>query len=607
MILVTLVKAVPDLDTMSFDPVSNTARRSDDTMFLNPFDARAALVAPTLVGPEDSSLVVSMGPAGARAPLVEAMAMSGGRGILVNDPALAGSDTWVTARVLERVLRPLAPDLVLAGRWSTDSSTGQMPAQLADRLGLALVDGARRIERTGDGTVEVVGETEEGWARYEVATPCLVTVGEKIVRMRAPSAEALEAARARSVEVRSVAALGLSAEEVGLVGSLTVVRALRNEEPHRTAQVLDTGPLPERIRAAAQRIRELRSRPREPAAAARPPPEPPAGPGEVLVFVSGADGGVDPDALPMATEVLRLPAPFHPSALGFGPLTGSDRERLLSAGVGRAYWAEGPAGWRAAESLVPAVSEVLAARTHAAGGLFLSRTWTRELAGRVSARLGLGLTGDAVTVTGEAGTGLVFGKPSFGGGLLAEVVSKKSPSLATVRPGSFPPARSDRQRASLEVLPIPLRDVPVRLRRTGSGVERELRFGNLETARVVVVVGMGVGGPDGVAEVVETVRPLGAALAATRKVVDAGWVPPQLQVGLTGRSIAPDLYLAVGVSGKANHLVGAKRANVVVGVNSRRSEPLFSRVDVGVVGDWREVLPLLVRDLVETEGRSSGG
>ncbi|MGD0250403.1 MAG: FAD-binding protein, partial [Thermoplasmata archaeon] len=455
-------------------------------------------------------------------------------------------------------------------------------------------------------TFEIVSETEEGWARFEVTTPCLVTVGEKIVKMRAPSPEARREAEGRPLTVRSLTELGLSAADVGLEGSLTVVRALRNDEPIRAKHIVNAGPVPERVRAAAARIRALWAGPQKPPAPPRTAPDRPPALGEVLVFVSGPEGGVDPETLPMASEVLRLPEPLYPSAIGFGPITDQDRRGVLASGVVRTYWSHAPSGWRSPETLAATVCEVLRTRTEASGALFLSTSWSRELAGRVSARMGLGLTGDAVSLAWEESAGLVFAKPSFGGGLLAEVVSKQRPSLGTIRPGSFAPASVERPRATLDEVRKSLPEIKVRLSRTGSGVERDPRFGNLTSARVVVVLGMGVGGPDGVAEVVETIRPLEAALAATRKVVDAGWVPPQLQVGLTGRSVAPDLYLALGLSGKANHLVGAKRARVTVGINTKESEPLFSRVDVGVVGDWREVLGPLVRELAEPEGRALG-
>jgi electron transfer flavoprotein alpha subunit len=597
--IVTLVKAVPDLDSMEFDPETKTARRSGSELFLNPFDARAALVAPTLARTGDSTVIVSMGPPEARGPLVEAMAMGSERGILISDPALIGSDSGVTARVLAAALKPLAPDLILTGRWSTDSSTGQLPFQVAELLGAAAADAARSIERRGDGELEVLGETEEGWARYRLTTPAVVTVGEKIVKMRSPSPEARAEAERRNPAVVRIGELGFRPEEVGRAGSPTSVRSLRDEEPSRAGRLLSSGPLSDRVREAGELVRRLRDRPRSPPAPVRRLAERASAAGEVLVFVSPADGGMDADTLPLLSEVLRLPPPLHPSALGFGPLSADDRLGLARAGAARTYWCDLEPGWRSPESVTPIVSEVLRLRPEAVGVLFVNRGWGRELAGRVSGRTGFGLTGDAVALGWDASVGLTFSKPSFGGGLVAEVVSRTRTALATVRPGVFASAQRDSGPGPAEVVPIRVPIRPSHVRQIERGIERDVRFGDLRSARVVVVVGLGVGGPDGVREVAETVRPLRAAIAATRKVVDAGWAPPQLQVGLTGATVAPDLYVAVGVSGKANHMVGAKRARVSVGINSDPAAPLFARVDVGLVGDWREVLAPLVEALGE--------
>lgn len=595
--IVTLVKVVPDLEQIAFDPATKTMRRAGTDLYLNPFDARATIVAPTLVRPGDTSVIVSMGPPAARAPLIDGLALGSDRAVLVSDRALAGSDTLVTARVLAAALKPMVPDVVLTGRWSTDSSTGQVPSQLAELMGLSMVNGARHIERKGPNILEVIGETEEGWGRYEVATPCLVTVGEKIIKMRYPTPETLKEAEGKPIDTVGIGDLGFAAGEVGLAGSPTVVRALRNEEPDRTKLVFDSGPIPERVRAAATKIRELLTRSRTLSPRCRIPPKFPAEAGEVLVFVARPEGGVDPESLPLLSEVLRLPEPLYPSAVGFGKLTDEDRRSLARAGAVYTYWGSADGGWRSPEAVVPMACGLLDERKQVPGAIFSSTTWTRELAGRISAREGLGLTGDAVSLSWDPPSGLVFGKPSFGGGLIAEVVSKNRPSLGTIRSGSFELGQLERDVSDLGWTSIPLEEAPRRLRRVDSGVEYDPRYGDLNSARIVVGIGKGVGGPEQVSEVLEIVRPLGAALVASRKVVDSGWVPPQLQVGLTGKSIAPDLYIGVGVAGQANHLVGVKRARVTVGINVKVTEPVFSRVDVGIVGDWREVLGPLVRKL----------
>ncbi|MDE1820898.1 MAG: FAD-binding protein [Euryarchaeota archaeon] len=596
MTIAVLVKVVPDLDKLTFDPQTRTVRRAGAKLYMNPFDQRAVLAAVDFRAPEERVAVVSMGPPDARPALTEALALGADRVLLVSDRTLAGSDTWVTSQVLAAALRRISPDLVLAGHYSTDSETGQVPAQVAEQLGLPLVDAARRIERGGPGQLSVLGETASGSARYHVARPCLVTVGEKITKSRKPTPEALAQAQEKPFEVLSAKDLGLEPNSLGLQGSPTQILGLENEEPARRPFVVTNGNVEERVQRAVARIVELLGRPRDAAPPLREAVRPENQDGEVMVLASGPEGGVDPDALPLIAEVRRLPQPLWPSAIVTGPLSSDDRRRLASVGALRVYAKAGGPCELSAEQATALCAQVLRARPRCAAALFLSTSWSREIAGRLSGRLQLGLTGDAVGVRWDAAHGLVFHKPSFGGGLVALVVSRRQPSLATVRPGAL--ARGALASPSeLEVVPVE-GDLPLsRVDRSDVRIEREERFGELDHARTVVAIGMGIGGADKVPKVLETVLPLGAALGATRRVVDAGWVPTQLQIGLTGRSLAPDLYLGVGVSGQVNHLIGVKRARVSVGINPKTTEPLFQRVDVGIVGTWQEVLGPLVEEL----------
>ena len=119
----------------------------------------------------------------------------------------------------------------------------------------------------------------------------------------------------------------------------------------------------------------------------------------------------------------------------------------------------------------------------------------------------------------------------------------------------------------------------------------------LDNADVIVSAGAGVGGPDNMKSINELAEVLDAPLATTRKVVDLSWLPRQLQIGLTGRSVAPKLYVAVAVRGAFNHMVGIGRAKVVVAINNDRNALIFKNCDYGIVGDYAEVVPLLSREL----------
>src|SRR5262249_26091786 len=162
----------------------------------------------------------------------------------------------------------------------------------------------------------------------------------------------------------------------------------------------------------------------------------------------------------------------------------------------------------------------------------------------------------------------------------------------TVRPGMLRAARPDPSRPVV-VEPLAVRAAAPRVRVTASrplGAEDTAEA--LDTARIVLGIGKGVG-QDGVARVAALARDLGAALAATREVTDLGWLPRQHQVGLTGRAIAPRLYVGLGVAGAMEHMVGLRRVGTIVAVNKSAKAPIFRVADVGVLADLHELLPHL--------------
>jgi electron transfer flavoprotein alpha subunit len=220
-----------------------------------------------------------------------------------------------------------------------------------------------------------------------------------------------------------------------------------------------------------------------------------------------------------------------------------------------------------------------------------STSWGREVASRAAAALGAGLTGDAVGLAADRGR-LVAWKPAFGGSLVAAIRCSSPIQMATVRLGVLPllDPRPEGKIVRRTIAVAPRGRVIVHSRR------REDDADVLAQAEVVIGVGQGVpperyGELDGLREV------LGAELAATRKVTDNGWMPHARQIGITGKSISPRLYVAIGTSGKYNHLVGARSAGTILAINSDPDAPVFMASDVGIVGDWVEVVPVLEASL----------
>jgi electron transfer flavoprotein alpha subunit len=242
---------------------------------------------------------------------------------------------------------------------------------------------------------------------------------------------------------------------------------------------------------------------------------------------------------------------------------------------------------------------------YAPWGLLLSASERgRDWGPRLAARLGLGLTGDAIGLETAQGQRMVALKPAFGGNIVAPILSKTYPQMATVRAGVFElGAPNERRVAETRTVSATL-DAPLStLVREHSLLDPTVT--QLDGAEIVVGIGTGVGGPEGVAEITKLAQILGAALCATRRVTDAGWVPRQIQVGLTGKAIDPRLYIAVGIRGAPNHTVGIKRAETIVAINNDPDAPIFEWATIGVVADWAEIVPALIKELSRRQKSSA--
>jgi electron transfer flavoprotein alpha subunit len=232
--------------------------------------------------------------------------------------------------------------------------------------------------------------------------------------------------------------------------------------------------------------------------------------------------------------------------------------------------------------------------------LIPSTTSGRDYGPRVAGELELGMTGDCVDLGIDRAGRLIQYKPAYGGNIVSVIMGATTPQLATVRPGMFAPVEpregAEAEAERLEVEPAS------RLRLVESEHRPDTAAYELDAATVCVCVGKGVGGPEALPEIEAHAARLGAAVGGSRDVTDAGWLPKNRQIGLTGRAVAPRLLIEVGVRGAFEHMSGSVRAGVIVALNANERAPIFEHADVGVVGAWHETFPPLVDAL---EGKVS--
>ncbi len=221
----------------------------------------------------------------------------------------------------------------------------------------------------------------------------------------------------------------------------------------------------------------------------------------------------------------------------------------------------------------------------------------RDLAPRVSSRMDTGLTADCTKLEiDEKNNDLLMTRPAFGGNIMATIVCQKHrPQMSTVRPGVMPLATPDTARTG-EIKDFKVDFVPEDMNIEILEVVKETKHKvNIEDASILVSGGRGIGGPDKMSILEELADRLDATVSSSRAVVDAGWIDRSHQVGQTGKTVRPDLYLACGISGAIQHLAGMEESEFIVAINKDETAPIFDVADVGIVGDVHKVIPELMK------------
>lgn len=324
----------------------------------------------------------------------------------------------------------------------------------------------------------------------------------------------------------------------------------------------------------------------------------------VLVVGHAPRGTLASGSLEVATAGRALAEALDARFLG--GLIGRDvtgaAEAFLTAGMAELYLIDharyepfgGEAYVTAGEAIVRACSPSVALVPHTPD--------TREWVSRLAARLRTGLVTDCTRLAAENGQ-VVMTKPVYGGSVVAEYVVRGTPQMATVRAGAYEAAAPGAAGRIVRLEAPPVASRTRVLEETSEGSSGGPR---LKDARIVVAGGLGVGGREHWHLVEEVAAVLGGAVGATRAVTDVGWVPSARQVGLTGTSVAPDLYIAIGISGAVQHVAGITRAKTIVAINRDPEANIFRMAAYGAIGDVRAVVPAFVERVKQLRASRGG-
>ncbi len=616
--IVVCVKHIPDATDIRFDPITLNLIREGVPSIVNPFCLNALEEGIRLKEKFGGKITaVSMGPLQAQEGLREALAMGADRAVMVSDREMAGADTLATSYTLWKTIEKIAEtepfDIILSGKVAIDGETGQVPPGLAVRFHIPIISNLTKIEQIDpeSRTIMAKHRFDDGIETVKAKLPAVLTITEEANKPRKFTIQGMLKAKKANIEVWDKNAINADPKLLGLKGSPTIVKKVFPPPGRKQGEIFDATSDP---RAGAkwlvQKLVEFhvlgpsKTKPTEAnqdVSNAKIAVNNGGKYGEVWVFVEHLHGRPAQVSWELLGEGRRL-ARIYGTKLGaliIGNNVGHLAKEAFVHGSDKAYLVEDERleNYRT-QPYALAMEE--AVRKFKPEALLVGGTVRgRDLAGSAATFLETGLIADCTALDVDTETGTFLGtRPDYGGNLMSTIICPKHrPTMASVRSrvmkGLPPEQGRDGEIVNLnvnlnptdlntEVLDfVPIEKVGVRL----------------EDAQVIVSGGRGLGASKNFQLVEELANALNAQVGASRAAVRAGWISFEHQVGQTGFTVRPRLYIAVGISGAIQHIVGIMNADYIVAINRDPEAQIFKMANFGLVGDLFKVVPALIEEL----------
>jgi electron transfer flavoprotein alpha subunit len=323
--------------------------------------------------------------------------------------------------------------------------------------------------------------------------------------------------------------------------------------------------------------------------------------GVVLVVVDVADGSVPKPTLELLTLARRI---GEPAAVVFGPQAGDAVKSLGAYGAGRVFTvADERVTGHLVVAKVDALEQIAGQVGDLSGVLLTSSPEGKEIGARLALRLGSGFLSDAVDVEagGEGEPAVVATQSVFAASFMVRSAVTRGVPVIAVKPNATSPEPHEVTPEVTEFTPE-LSAAALAAEVTGREVRASSGRPELTEAAIVVSGGRGLGGPEHFAMIEKLADLLGGAVGASRAAVDAGWYPHSNQVGQTGKTVSPQLYLAIGISGAIQHRAGMQTSKTIAAVNKDPEAPIFELADYGIIGDLHTVIPALTDEITRRRG-----
>ena len=319
----------------------------------------------------------------------------------------------------------------------------------------------------------------------------------------------------------------------------------------------------------------------------------------VWVIVEQSEGQIPAVCLELIGKACNLAENLGVSteAVFLGGQDEHSAEALIYYGADKVYWGDSPVYEEYQSELYTGTIAALVNEAQPQIILFGSTIIGRELAPLIAATLETGITAHCIDLEINEDQVLEQWIPAYGG-LIAITCPEKRPQIATVAQGVFPNLEPDHNRTGEIVHITPPEGIRGRVK-TLEVVRKEVEGVPLEEARIVVAGGAGAGSAEGWQEIKNLSQVLRAGLGSTRPAVDEGWTDLETMIGQSGKMVNPEFYIGVGLSGEQQHMVGINDAKVMVAINNDPKSPVFNQVDLGIIEDCREFVPILIGKLKE--------
>jgi electron transfer flavoprotein alpha subunit len=581
--------------------------------------------------PDAKMIAVSMGPQSFEKALRTAISMGYDDVYLLSDRKLGGSDTYATGLAISTLLKHLGftkaskePFIIFAGRQTSDGDTAHVPSQVAENLDIPQATFVERIEADDNGFIVAKRIIEGGHQMLKLPMPCVISLTPTGIAPRKPSLVGAVKARNSNVNVYGVADINLSTEKIGIDGSPTIVNAVQDIVSDRPPVMMAEGhgekllvtDFIAKFKTGGNTLQQKDAKVKE----AKEIPDFPMvdirnGAKGILTWAEIVNGKIARPSIELLTPAKNLATTLGEGTTITSVLIGKNVEPLAQTlfehGADEVILVEDA---RLEEYLVLPFAEIFAQISKERKpeiALFAATTSGRELAPRIGVKTGSGVTADC--------TGLEIGqyvnrkkkeivypileskRPTYGESKLATILGFEFPQVSTARAGTFElPVEQKGRTGKISTFKPTLKEehfiVEILDTIRGAG-----GLQGLFDAEVIVAGGRGTVGDELalIKELAEALKKQGikAEWAVSRVVVDAGFAEYARQIGQTGKTVRPKVYVAVGISGAIQHIAGIKESGKIVAIDHNAKASIFHHSDFGILGRYEDVLPELIEQV----------